>query len=60
MGQVDDSSQEQLIKKFYTEEKFRNEIISRAKTNPQTYANMIGLGLFTGTGSMENPEVKPQ
>ena len=60
MGQVDDSSKEELIKRFYTDEKFRNEIISRAKTNPQTYANMIGLDLFTGAGSMENPEVKPQ
>ena len=60
MGTIDDSTQEQLIKKFYTDEKFRNEIISRAKNNPQTYANMIGLGLFTGKGSIENPEVKPQ
>ena len=60
MGTIDDSTQEQLIKKFYTDEKFRNEIISRAKNNPQTYANMIGLGLFTGKGSIKNPEVKPQ
>ena len=50
----------ELKKRFYEDENFRNKIIERAKTNPSVYSSMIGLDLFSGAGSMEQPEVKPR